>query len=431
MASYAGAPAHPDWYLNLDADPEVRADLTKLAIETGKSPEVVTAEAEGNLREIGADYRMWMVSFLSFLLTLLWARIYEGIEVDEAGLERVREAGRRAPVVVTPSHKSHIDYLVLSSLFYSHGLIPPHIAAGANLSFFPLGWIFRRGGAFFLRRSFAGQPIYASIFRHYVRKLLADGHWLEFFPEGGRSRTGKLLPPKYGLIRNALETVADGKAPDIAFMPSNFGYERLIEEKAYRKELEGGEKKAESPVEVLKATSVLVHKYGRIRIQFGQPIYVREFLEAHGVCQPADVREALVWTGHLDPTRPGTTAEMLDKATRSWQKAKGLAQSGKLDDEQTRQLMGEALKERDSLGWSVMRDSAVGVAVASTCPLTNRRIVVPSKDSAIMFFDDCAGSCDPLPMSVNVVRVASSATGRACVVRMTIAGWPEMSRTMP
>ncbi len=273
------------------AESEVVTDLRDLSEQLKRPYGEVVAEARSNIEEIGANYKMGVVAFLSFLLTLLWARIYEGIEVDEEGIARIREEGKKSPIIVVPSHKSHIDYLIISYLFFRNGLIPPHIAAGANLSFFPLGPIFRRGGAFFLRRSFSGQPIYAHIFRHYVRKLLRDGHWLEFFPEGGRSRTGKLLPPKYGLIKHVLESVADGVVHDVAFVPTNFGYERLIEEKAYRKELEGGEKKAESPVEVLKATSVLVHKYGRIRIQFGQPLSARAFLQAHGALAPAEERD--------------------------------------------------------------------------------------------------------------------------------------------
>jgi glycerol-3-phosphate O-acyltransferase len=289
-----GAPIKPPAQVRREIleDPDVQSDLVRLAQETGKSSDAVRREADANLSEIAAKYTMNMVAFLSFLLALLWAKIYDGIEVDEDGLERIRQAGRQSPLVVVPSHKSHIDYLVISYIFYTYGLIPPHIAAGANLSFFPLGWIFRRGGAFFLRRSFHGQPIYAAAFRHYVRKLLADGHWLEFFPEGGRSRTGKLLPPKFGLIKHVLEAVADGVRDDVQFVPANFGYERLIEEKAYRKELEGGEKKSESPVEVLKATRVLVHKYGSIRIQFGQPMSVRALLEEFGAMGRAGVRDA-------------------------------------------------------------------------------------------------------------------------------------------
>jgi glycerol-3-phosphate O-acyltransferase len=273
-------------------DAEVAADLRQFAEQQQRPIEALQAEAFDYIREIAANFQMWLVSTLCFVLTLLWARIYDGIEVDEEGLESIREEGRKHPVVLVPSHKSHADYLLLSYLFYRNGLIPPHIAAGANLSFFPLGSIFRRGGAFFLRRSFAGLPVYAAIFRHYVRKLLRDGHWLEFFPEGGRSRTGKLLPPKLGLLNHVLEAVADGTVQDVALMPANFGYERLIEGDAYRKELEGGEKKTESVGNVLKATSVLVHKYGRIRIQFGKAIHARDFLEQHGALGKLGERDA-------------------------------------------------------------------------------------------------------------------------------------------
>ena len=289
-----GVPVKPADQLRREilSDPEVVADLNELARQSNTPLAVVSREFDANLNEIAARYNMNVVAGFSFLLTLLWARIYEGIEIDEDGLERIRQAGKTAPVVVVPSHKSHIDYLLVSYVFYRAGLIPPHIAAGENLSFFPLGFLFRRAGAFFLRRSFSGQPVYSAAFRHYVRKLLSDGHWLEFFPEGGRSRTGKLLPPKFGLFKHVLEAVADGKSEDVILLPVNFGYERLIEEKAYRKELEGGEKRAESPVEVLKATSVLVHKYGRIRVQFGEPMSVRELLLEQGALQPAATRDA-------------------------------------------------------------------------------------------------------------------------------------------
>ena len=289
-----GAPIKPPDQVRREIleDPEVLADLRRIASETNRDLAAVKLEADLNLAEIAAKFSMTMLAFLSFVLTLLWAKIYDGIEVDEKGLNKLREEGRTVPLVLVPSHKSHIDYLIISYLFYRNGLIPPHIAAGANLSFFPLGQIFRRAGAFFLRRTFSGQPVYAAAFRHYVRKLLTDGYWLEFFPEGTRSRTGKLLPPKFGLVKLALEVVADGKRDDISFVPTNFGYERLIEEKAYRKELEGGTKVAESPVEVLKATEVLVHKYGRIRIQFGAPMSVKAVLQEFGAMGQVGHRDA-------------------------------------------------------------------------------------------------------------------------------------------
>lgn len=264
------------------ADARFNTVLDEIAREQDRPVEVVRKEARANLLEIAADLRLWMIDLFSAGLALVWARIYEGIEIDDEGLERIREAGRKGPVVIAPSHKSHIDYLIISYVFYGNGMVPPHIAAGANLSFFPMGPLFRRAGAFFLRRSFRGQPVYAAAFRAYVQRLLVDGHWLEFFIEGTRSRTGKLLPPRYGLLRIVIDAIVEGAVEDVTVMPTNFGYERLIEESAYRKELEGAEKKSEGVGELLKTTRVLAHKYGRMRIQFAEPLSIRALLEAEG-----------------------------------------------------------------------------------------------------------------------------------------------------
>lgn len=264
-------------------DAQFEGQLRELAGAQKREWAAVEREARSSLLEVAADMRLWMVELFCLLLTLVWARIYEGIELDEEGLERLRAAGREAPVVVVPSHKSHIDYLIVSYLFYRNGLVPPHIAAGANLSFWPMGPIFRLSGAFFLRRSFKGQPVYAASFRAYVRKLLRDGNWMEFFIEGTRSRTGKLQPPRYGLLRLIAEAVADGEVPDVALAPVNFGYERLVEERSYRKELEGGDKRSEGVGDLLGATQVLIHKYGRMRVQFSEILSMRAELERQGV----------------------------------------------------------------------------------------------------------------------------------------------------
>ena len=266
------------------ADARFEARLRKaLPADGTRTLDELKAAARPMLLEIAADLRLWMIELFSLTLTLVWARIYTGLEIDTDGLERIRRAGRNGPVVIAPSHKSHIDYLVISYLFYRNGMVPPHIAAGANLSFFPMGWLFRHAGAFFLRRTFRGQPVYAATFEAYITKLLKDDHWVEFFIEGTRSRTGKLLPPRYGILRIILEAVADGVVPDVMLAPTNFGYERLIEETAYRRELEGGEKKREGVSDLLGATRVLVHKYGRMRVQFGEPLSVRALLEGEGV----------------------------------------------------------------------------------------------------------------------------------------------------
>ena len=250
------------------------AEAQVIAKAENLSPQVVTRRARAALREIAAEPKPWVFDVLKPILAWVWRRIFDGFEVDLIGLERLREAARKGPLILVPSHKSHIDYLVLSYVFTENDLVPPHIAAGANLSFFPLGFLFRRGGAFFLRRSFKGDKLYGAVFRAYVRKLLREGNNLEFFIEGGRSRTGKLLAPKLGLLGMVVEAALsdDGAhARRAQIVPISIGYEKVIEEKAFARELAGGEKKKEDVKGLLKATRVLRGNYGRLNIQFDEP----------------------------------------------------------------------------------------------------------------------------------------------------------------
>jgi glycerol-3-phosphate O-acyltransferase len=168
-------------------------------------------------------------------------------------------------------------------MFYGHGLVPPHIAAGANLNFFPLGQIFRRGGAFFLRRSFRQNPLYSFAFKTYVHKLLKEGYSLEFFLEGGRSRTGKLLKPRFGLLTHVVDAVVDGHTHDLQICPAAIGYEKIIEGAAYKRELGGGSKGNESLEGLIKATQVLSSRYGRVYLNWDEPFSLRDFLEQEGV----------------------------------------------------------------------------------------------------------------------------------------------------
>lgn len=233
------------------------------------------------LKEIAADFSPLAIKSMSAMLHPIWNIMYDGIEIDAEGMARVREAARTKRLVIVPSHKSHIDYLVISYVFYNNGLIPPHIAAGVNLSFWPLGPIFRRSGAFFLRRSFSGDPLYATLFRSYIIKLIEEGFPIEFFIEGTRSRTGKLAPPKYGMLDMIVEAFRGGNVNDLAIIPVSVGYEKIIESDAYRKELEGSEKKSENLGALLQTTSVLRSRYGRIHLDFGQPIDLGEYLEQY------------------------------------------------------------------------------------------------------------------------------------------------------
>lgn len=264
-------------------DPGVRRFIAAQAERSGEPAQALEARAHEMLLKISADIRYGWVSVLDVLLDLVWNRIYDGIVVDGAGLKRVRSAARRGPVVLVPSHKSYVDFLVLSQVFFKDGLMPPHIAAGDNLDMPLVGTILRRGGAFFLRRSFRGDRLYATVFAAYVRRILKEGHAIEFFIEGGRSRTGKILPPKMGLLSMCVDPVVDRSINDLSFIPVSISYERVIEAKSYAKELHGGAKRKEDIGALLSATKVLRSQYGRVYVDFEEPISLRAFAAARGV----------------------------------------------------------------------------------------------------------------------------------------------------
>jgi glycerol-3-phosphate O-acyltransferase len=258
----------------------LRDQAREIARSEGQPFEKVMKRAEKYADEIAADYRITYIEFLNLVLTWVWNNIYSGFSVDMKGLERVKAAVRRGSVILMPSHKSHLDYLVLSYVFYHNDLPPPHIAAGVNLSFWPLGHIFRRAGAFFIRRTIRGQKLYAAVFSTYLRKLLREGYVQEFFLEGSRSRTGKLLQPKLGMLSMELEAFGEGVSEDLQLVPISITYEKLVEESSHTKELGGGRKEKEGFLGLLKTRRFLKKKYGRVYIQFAPPLSIREYVQA-------------------------------------------------------------------------------------------------------------------------------------------------------
>lgn len=257
--------------------------VAELATEQGKSVASLNRAAKRNFASIAARYSPTVVGFAAPLLHWVFNRIYDGVEVDEAGLERAMKAASDAPVVLTPSHKSHVDYLIMSYVLFQRGYTVPLVAAGANLSFFPLGPFLRRGGAFFLRRSFKGDKLYTAVFKAYLKKLVHDGIHHEFFPEGGRSRTGKLLAPKLGLFTWLVDAVLEGARNDLLFVPVAIDYEKVVEGASYKAELAGGEKKPEDLKALLSAPSVLTENYGRIHLTFDEPVSVAALMKERGI----------------------------------------------------------------------------------------------------------------------------------------------------
>jgi glycerol-3-phosphate O-acyltransferase len=268
-------------------DRTLQRTLSKLAQSQGTSVEELEKRAQQNLKKIAATYSPTAVEVMKPALDLILNRIYDGVEIDQEGLERIKVAAARSAIILCPSHKSHLDYLILSKVLYDHGLPPPHIAAGENLAFFPLGALFRRGGAFFLRRSFKGDRLYTATFRAYVKRLIRDRFIQEFFIEGGRSRSGKPLSPKLGLLSMEVDAWIEGAAEDVTFIPIAIDYEQIVEGKAFAQELVGGEKKKEDLAALLRSRRILGTRHGRIYLQVDEPVSLRDFFAERGV-DPAE-----------------------------------------------------------------------------------------------------------------------------------------------
>jgi glycerol-3-phosphate O-acyltransferase len=255
--------------------PRLRAVIDDL-IDEQNSRYAVTARANDMLRELQATPDRTTIKGLEVLFDRLFQRIYAGVEVDRSDIDRLRAAAHDATLVLLPSHKSHVDYLILSYIFNQQNLPLPLIAAGDTLNFFPAGAILRRGGAFFIRRSFRGDRLYAAVVDAYVRRLLRDGYPIELFLEGGRSRTGKLLPPKFGMLNMIIDAALAVPERQTLFVPVSIGYEQVLEAKSYERELSGGEKAKEDAAGLLKSRELLGNRYGRISMQVGQILTLSE-----------------------------------------------------------------------------------------------------------------------------------------------------------
>jgi len=253
--------------------------INKLTNEK-KSKQELTKEASGYVKEIAATYSYKTVRIMDKLLSWLWNKHYDGIELY--GQHKLRELAANNQVVYVPNHRSHIDYLLLSYVMYYEGLMPPHVAAGINLNMPLVGKILRNGGAFFLRRRFAGNQLYSTVFREYLKNIQQQDTPTEYFIEGGRSRTGRLLPAKVGLLSMSTRAYLEEPEKPLVFVPVFVGYEKLWEGKSYLKELGGQAKRKESVGGLFKALKRLRGgKMGHVHASFGSPVYLHEFIKQH------------------------------------------------------------------------------------------------------------------------------------------------------
>jgi glycerol-3-phosphate O-acyltransferase len=245
----------------------------------GLSRRAALQVARGYAQEIAANYSHPFVVFMSGVLGKLWNRLYDGVEL--ANLSSLGAVADGAEVIYVPCHRSHIDYLLLSYVVYQKGYAVPHIAAGINLNMPVIGSFLRRGGAFFLRRSFSGNSLYTAVFVKYVGLMMARGHSIEYFIEGGRSRTGRLLQPKTGMLAMTVRSFLREPTRPVVFVPVYFGYERLVEGRTYIGELSGRPKEKESVLTLLKAIPELRRRFGKVYVSFGEPLPLEEAIRRH------------------------------------------------------------------------------------------------------------------------------------------------------
>ncbi len=285
--------------------------LAEAIQEEAKSKHIGLDKAKKNalslLNEIAANFSYRMLRVTDSVLTWAWNRLYQGLKVTNA--DPVRELAENGhEIVYAPCHRSHMDYLLLSYVLYRQGLVPPHIAAGINLNFWPAGPIFRRLGAFFIRRSFKGNKLYTAVFREYLAELFIRGYAVEYFIEGGRSRTGRLLDPKTGMLLMTIQTLLRGDTRPITIVPLYIGYEHVLEVATYANELRGAKKEKESLWSTIKAFLKL-KKLGFGYVNFGSPIPLNQFLNQH----IPEWRDAIDPTGTPRPNWLTPTTNLLAK----------------------------------------------------------------------------------------------------------------------
>ncbi|MGH1400798.1 MAG: glycerol-3-phosphate 1-O-acyltransferase PlsB, partial [Acinetobacter tandoii] len=262
---------------NLLISDSVKHAIRKESIDENISLFEAENRARHYLTEIASDFSYSTLRFGYLALTKLWTQLYDGIEVHN--FDTVRELAQDYEIVYTPCHRSHIDYLLLSYVIFNRGLMVPHIAAGINLNLPIVGQLFRGAGAYFIRRSFNGNELYTSVFKEYLHSLLMRNTPLEYFIEGGRSRTGLLLPAKKGMLSMTIQSHLRGNSKPIVFIPTYFGYEKLLEGTSYLNELSGKPKEAESLWGILSSARKIEKVFGQVYVNFGEPVFLNDVLK--------------------------------------------------------------------------------------------------------------------------------------------------------
>ncbi|PIK62477.1 putative dihydroxyacetone phosphate acyltransferase [Apostichopus japonicus] len=253
------------------SSPRLKFTIDKIVTETGLSRKEVEKEAFEILDDMAHAQSLTNLRTLAYIFPKLYKRLLRHLYVNKDGIEKLRAQVKDAPVILLPTHRSYQDFLVMTYVCFHYGLPLPFVATGQDFNKMKLiNEVLRMCGAFYIRRSFGTDDLYWALFTEYVQTNVINGELpLEFFLEGTRSRTGKFLPPKLGLLAVALEPYFTGKVPDILVVPVSFTYDRILEELLHSREMLGIPKPKESTSGLFKARTILQDNYGDIYVHVG------------------------------------------------------------------------------------------------------------------------------------------------------------------
>lgn len=264
---------------NVLRNPKFVEFTKRLAAEEGVSQTKILARANKYYEQTAAKFSFFFLELGYNIVVRILRLLFDGFYYEKDEIENLRNTSRKGPIVFVPCHRSYMDFLLLSTILYQEDLLPPHVAAGSNLNIGPIGMLFRRGGAFFIKRSFRGNHLYSEVLRRYIAVLLNEHYNLEFFIEGARSRNGKLAPPKFGILKMIVESFLSGDIQrDVQIVPVSITYDKVTEDKAHKRELEGGEKIPESMANAVKSSKVLFKKHGKVMLRFSTAISLDYFM---------------------------------------------------------------------------------------------------------------------------------------------------------
>ena len=301
---------------------EFATAVDEYAFGAGIDPAIARTTATRYLREIAATHSPYVIDLIANAIHTLYRQGYGDIKYSTEEVGRIAALGAEHPLVFLPSHRSNLDRLSLQFMLWENDLPPNHTAGGINLDFFPIGPLLRRTGVFFIRRSFRDNELYKIVLRSYVDYLIEKRFPLEWYMEGGRSRSGKLSPPRFGLLSYVVDAQRRGKSDEIKLIPVSIAYDQIQDVPDYAREAQGKGKERESLGWLFKAVRSLRRRYGDIYIRFGEPVSVSEVTAATGddlEDSPALHKlafEVMYRIGRVTPTTPTAVVSIALLAAR-------------------------------------------------------------------------------------------------------------------